>query len=265
MGITRIPPLGLGTGGDSYPDGDELANAVRTALEIGYRHVDTAQMYGNQPAIARGMAASDVPREEIFLTSKVSPGDLDYDGVKRSARHSLERLDVERLDLLYVHFPTGAYDPAETFAAFDDLREEGAIDAVGVSNFTPAQVAEAREYADSPIVADQVEMHPWCQQEELLQYARETDLAVVAYCPLIRGRVFDDPVVRDVASERDVSPAQVSLAWLLEKDVRVIAKSTSPAHLRDNFAALELELDAEAVARIDAIERTEKLVDTTQT
>lgn len=266
MDTPSIPRLGLGTGGGTYPNDDEVTEAVTAALNIGFRHIDTAPMYGNQTAVGSGIERSDVPRHEIFLSSKVSPENLGYDDVIESVEKSLDRLNVNRLDVLYVHFPTGKYSPSDTFTAFNELYEADIIDAVGVSNFTPAQLDTAREHVDSGILANQIEMHPWCHQEDLIAYARKYGITLVAYCPLIRGKIFDEPVVRDIAEDHDFSPAQVSLAWLLAKDdVCVITKSTNPTHLRENFAALKLSLTAEDIARIDAIERTEKLVDTTRT
>lgn len=263
----RTPPsLGLGTGGGSYPDGEALTNAVVSALELGYRHVDTAPMYGNQEAVGEGLARSDVPREELFVSSKVSPEDLDYDGVHRSLEASLDRLGVSYVDVLYVHFPTGAYDPAETMPAFEDLHDRGMIRSIGVSNFTPEDLEVAGDHLDVPIAANQVELHPWCQQRDLLSFAADRSIHVVGYCPLIRGRIFDDPVVARIAQDRDLTPAQVGLAWLLGKDgVSVVVKSTTPAHLRENLAATEVDLDSEEVAAIESISRTEKLVDVAQT
>ena len=257
--IDGAPALGLGTWENSDPE--QCAESVRTALEMGYRHVDTAQAYGNEAAVGEGIERADVPREEVFLATKVWIDDLGYDDVVRTARRSLDRLGVESVDLLYVHWPARTYDPEETLAAFDELREEGLIDRVGVSNFLPEQLDEAIDAADAPIVANQIELHPLLPQERLREACAERDVAVVAYSPLARGEVFEVPEIRAVAEKHDASPAQVSLAWLREKGAAAIPKATGRDHLRDNWASLALDLDPEDVERIDGIDRTSREID----
>ena len=261
-----IPAIGLGTGGPPPYIQDEVATeAVRSAIDLGYRYVDTAQAYGNEAAVGRGLAASGVDRQELFVATKVRPEYLAYDDVIDSVEASLDDLGLDYLDLLLVHFPAGTYDPPDTFAAFDDLVADGRVSNVGVSNFTVEELEEARRVAESPIVVDQVELHPWCQQPELRAYAREHDLRLIGYSPLIRGQLFEEPVVRAIAEERDLTPAQVGLAWLLgQPNVSVVVKSTDPAHQAENLAAAELTLDEDDVRRIEAIERREKLVDPRQ-
>ena len=254
-----MPMLGLGTWQNTDPD--QCAESVRTALELGYRHVDTAQAYDNEAAVGDGIAAADVDREELFLATKVWYSNLAGEDVRRTTRASLERLGVDAVDLLYVHWPAGPYDPEDTLSAFADLHDEGLIDRIGVSNFTPELLEEALEGCDAPIVANQVELHPLFPQEELRAVCDRHDVTVVAYSPLARGRVFDVPEIREVAAKHDASEAQVSLVWLREQGVVAIPKATSREHLADNWASLELELDAEDVAAIDAIDRTSREVD----
>jgi 2,5-diketo-D-gluconate reductase B len=253
-----MPMLGLGTWEND--DHDQCVESVETALEMGYRHVDTAQAYGNEAAVGEGIAAADVDREDVFLATKVWTSQLSHDDVIASTEESLDRLGTDYVDLLYVHWPAGEYEPEGTLPAFDELRDRGLIDRVGVSNFEPDHVERAREILDAPIFANQVEMHPHLQQDELREYADETDLNLVAYSPLIRGDVFDVPAIQEIAEKHDASEPQVALAWLRAKGVTAIPKATSEAHIRDNWQSLTVDLDDADVARIDAIETTDRVV-----
>jgi len=251
--------LGLGTWQNTDPD--QCAESVRTALAEGYRHVDTAQAYDNEAAVGDGIAAADVDREDVFLATKVWIDDLAHDDVLRSAEASLDRLGTEYVDLLYVHWPARAYDPERTLAAFDELHDDGRIDRVGVSNFEPRHVAEAKEILDADLFANQVELHPLLPQAELREACADAGVNVVAYSPLARGDVFDVPAIRELAEAHDASPAQVSLAWLREKTVTAIPKATSAEHVRDNWGSLDVALSAEELSRIDAIDRHDRKVD----
>ena len=251
--------LGLGTWQNDDPE--ECRTSVRTALETGYRHVDTAQIYGNEEAVGAGIAEADVDREDVFLATKVWIDNLAPEDVHGTARESLEKLGVDSVDLLYVHWPAREYDPEATLSAFDELYDEGLVERIGVSNFLPEQVAEAVEISDAPVFANQVECHPLLQQTELREACAEHDVEVVAYSPLARGEVFEVDALTDIAEKHDASAAQVSLAWLREKGVTAIPKATSEAHIRDNWESLALELDEEDVAAIDDIDRTERRVD----
>jgi len=260
--MSQLPAIGLGTWQNTDPD--DCRESVRTALDAGYRHVDTAQYYGNEALVGEGIEAADVAREDIIVATKVHAEKfgLAHDEVIEGLNASLDRLGLDSLDVLYVHWPVGNYDPAETMPAFDELRERGLIDHVGLSNFSVELLDEAREHLDSPLFAHQVEMHPLLPQEDLVEHAQTNDYNLVAYSPLARGNVFDIPEVESVATKHDVSPAQVSLAWLRSKDnVHAIPKASSASHIRDNLASLELELDDEDIERIDAIDRTERYVE----
>ncbi|CCQ36503.1 probable oxidoreductase (aldo-keto reductase family protein) [Natronomonas moolapensis 8.8.11] len=256
---TGMPGLGLGTWQNEAPD--TCAESVRTALEAGYRHVDTAQIYGNEAAVGRGIAAADIDREDVFLATKVWIDSLAHDDVLESTEESLEKLGTEYVDLLYVHWPAGEYEPEATLSAFEQLRESGAIDRIGVSNFEPSHVETAQSVVDAPIFANQVEMHPLLPQRELRAFCADAGVELVAYSPLARGDVFDVDVLSDIADDRGVSEAQVSLAWLRAKDVTPIPKATGADHIRDNWASLELELTDEEVGRIDGIDAERRQVD----
>jgi 2,5-diketo-D-gluconate reductase B len=252
--LAVTPRLGLGT------MGIEDADRIAAAIETGYRHLDTAQIYDNEEVVGRGVERASVERSDLSLATKVWADSLAPDDVAASTRESLDRLGVGYVDLLYVHRPIETYDPDETLPAFDRLREEGRVRAVGVSNFDAEQVAEAREILDAPLAANQVEMHPLYQQEDLLADARKNDYALVAYSPLAQGEAFDVPEIRSVAEKHDATPAQISLAWLAAKEnVVPIPRSASDDHLRENLAALDIDLDSDDVAAIESIDREEKL------
>lgn len=255
-----MPRLGLGTYQNT--DRDTCIESVRTAIEMGYRHIDTAQMYDNEAYVAEGIAQADVPREDLFVATKLDTDNLRRDAVVETTKESLDRLGLDYVDLMYVHWPLDSYDPDETLPGLDAVVDDGLVTHVGLSNFRTDQLDEARETLESPLFAHQVEMHPLLQQEELLSYAQEHDHWLVAYSPVARGEVTDVDVIRDVAEKHDVSPYQVSLAWLLSKDnVAAIPKASSEEHIRDNFGALEVELDDDDIAAIDGIEAEERLVD----
>jgi 2,5-diketo-D-gluconate reductase B len=256
-----MPMLGLGT--YQMEEYDECFESVRTALQMGYRHVDTAEGYENEEAVGDAIARTDVDREDLFVATKVSPDNLDYDHVLTSAEESLERLGLDYVDLLYVHWPTGEYDPTYTLEAFAELRQEGLIEEIGVSNFTVELLEEAVEVSEEPIFANQVEMHPLLPQTELQQFCAQDDVDVelVAYAPIARGEVTDVDELQEIADEHDATPFQVSLAWCREKGVTAIQKATNWDHLRENWLSLDVELDEEDVERIDAIDQRERLVD----
>jgi len=254
-----LPDIGIGTYGTAP---DDCRESVATALDAGYRHVDTAEMYENEAAVGDAVAASSVDREEVVVATKVHSRNLAYDDVIEHARASRDRLGVDVVDLLYVHWPIRAYDPEETLAAFDDLYDRELVRYVGLSNFTPDLLDEARDHLDAPLFAHQVECHPLLQQEELRARARGHDHYLVAYSPLAKGTVTEVPALVDVAEKHGATPAQVSLAWLLSKEsVVVVPKSTSETHIRENYAARRVTLDDEDVARIDGIDRRERQVD----
>ena len=243
-------------------DRDTCVDAVTTAVDAGYRHVDTAQMYDNEAFVGEGIAAADADRDDLFVATKLDPSNLSYDDATKTAAASVDALGLDYVDLLYVHWPTNTYDPDETLRALDELVDDGLVDHVGLSNFEPDQLDAARDRLDAPLYAHQVEMHPLCQQEELVAYAQDHDHTLVAYSPIARGKVSDVPEIRDVAEKHDATPAQVSLAWLLAKEnVAAIPKAASADHIRENYAALDVELDDEDVAAIDGVDREERVVD----
>jgi len=262
MTATTLPPIGLGTWQNDDPE--ECAASVREALELGYRHVDTARFYENEAAVGDGIAAADVPRDSVFLASKLHPmaEGLAYDEVYDGIEESLSLLGVDALDLVYVHWPVGNYEAEETLAAFDDLVDDGLADHVGVSNFDTALLDEALSVLEEPLLANQVERHPMLPRDDLIAHAQEHDYYLVAYSPLGRGKALELPAVEAVAEKHDISPAQACLAWVTYPDnVVAVPKATGRDHLADNLGAADVELDPEDVERIDAVDRRERFVD----
>ena len=257
-----LPQIGLGTWENTDPE--TCAESVRTALELGYRHVDTAQYYGNEEAVGEGIAAANVPRDEIFVGSKVHAEKfgLAHDEVIEGLEVTLDRLGLDYLDLLYVHWPVGNYDAAETMPAFDELVDRDLIDHIGVCNFNVDLLEEAMDHLEGSLFAHQAETHPLLAQDELVSHAQDHDYHHVAYSPLARGNVLDVPEINEVADKYDCSAPQISLAWLFGRDnVNAVPKATSEAHLEDNLGGLEIKLDSEDRDLIDSIERTERYVE----
>jgi 2,5-diketo-D-gluconate reductase B len=258
MTATDPPWPGLGTSG---VEDQECTDTVVRALEAGYRHVDTAQMYDNEAAVGDALATADVDREDVFLATKIDPSNLGREDALATAEESLDRLGVDSVDLLYVHWPLRAYDPAETLPAMDELYDAGLTRAVGVSNFTPDLLDEAADLLDAPIAAHQVECHPYLQQDELVERAREDGHALVAYSPLAQGDVVDDPVLQEIAAERDATPAQVALAWLGDRDPVVPIPQGRGDHVEENLAAREVALTDADRERIAALDEGRRLID----
>jgi len=257
MSRSLSPAPGLGTSGLS---GEECTETVRRALDLGYRHVDTAQMYDNEDAVGEALARSSVDREAVFLATKVHPGNLTPEDVRTSTRESLDRLGTDRIDLLYVHWPMGAYDATETLPAFDAVRKDGLTRHVGLSNFTPDLLDEALSILDSPVFAHQVECHPLLPQSTLRERATADGHHLVGYSPLAQGRVLDDPTVVEAAVEHGVGPAQMALAWALDRGVVPIPKARGD-HLVENWAVRDCPLSEGALARLDDLDDRERVID----
>ena len=244
---------------------------VATALAAGYRHLDTARIYGNEAVVGEGLAAglsagdppdapTDLDREDVTVATKLWIDDLAADAVAPAARESADRLGVDAIDLLYVHRPRGDYDPEATLPALDRLVDDGLVRNVGVSNFELPGLDRAVDVLDAPLAAHQTELHPLFYKPKLLDHAREHGYPVVAYSPLAGGRVRELDAVAEVAEAHGTTPEAVAIAWATAKEpVVTIPKASSEAHLRANLAAADLELDDAEVAAIDAVEREEEL------
>jgi 2,5-diketo-D-gluconate reductase B len=229
--------------------GQECVRAVECALALGYRHIDTAQMYANEGEVGRGIENSGVDREDIFLVTKVRTSSFSYDDVIYSTRESLKKLETDYVDLLLMHWPNPSVPLEETLGAMTELQQEGSVRYVGVSNFPPSMVEEAAQHA--AVFCNQVEYHPYRAQDELLDQAKEMDYLLTAYSPVAKGRVSNDATLRDIGETHGKTPAQVALRWLIQQEkVVAIPKAASEDHLRSNLDIFDFELSDEQMERI---------------
>jgi 2,5-diketo-D-gluconate reductase B len=250
-----VPRVGIGTWQVAGPDATE---AVADALDTGYRHVDTARMYGNEREVGEGLAASGVPREDVWLTTKVWHDDATAAGVRSSAEGSLRDLRTDYVDLLLLHWPNPDVPIGETIGALSALRDEGKARQIGVSNFPTALVEEALRHG--PVFCNQVEYHPYLAQPELLAQAREHDLLLTAYSPFAHGRLLGDPVLREIGAAHGKSPGQVALRWLLDQpQVVAVPKASSHDRRAENLDVFDFELsddERDEIAVLDHGRRT---------
>lgn len=253
---------GLGTYTLTGSEGTEL---IAAAIDAGYRHVDTARLYENEAEVGDAVDAASVDRENLLVATKVvhfEEPEKTPDYVRTAVRESREQLGIDPIDLLYHHWPRRPEEIDTVLPVFEELYEEDVVDRIGVSNYRIEDIERAEELIDVPLTANQVEMHPLLQQDDLYEFCRERDITVVAYSPLAQGKVFDVPEIADIADKHDTTPALVSLAWLLAHDgVVSIPRSSSRGHIEENLTALDLELDDEDVERIDAIDETHRCED----
>lgn len=250
----EIPVIGFGTSqlGD-------CAEAVATALRLGYRHIDTAWKYGTEEGVGKGMRLSGVPRGEIFLTTKVSHEYLRADAFARSVEQSLERLQTEYVDLLLVHWPSVDNVPlAETMGALAKAKRDGKTRHVGVANFNIAMVEESMRLCPEPLCVLQAEYHPYLRQTRVLDFCRRAGLIFMAYCPLGRGRLFTDPVLADIAQKKHKTIAQIALRWLVQQgNIAPIPRSSNPAHMAESLRVFDFSLTEEEMNRVHALARSD--------
>ena len=248
----KIPAIGFGTSqlGD-------CAEVVARALETGYRHIDTAWKYGTEKGVGAGIRASGVPREEIFLCTKVSHEYLREADFARSVEESLENLQTDYVDLLHVHWPTVDNIPLEeTMRALAKAKREGKARHVGVANFNIALVEEARRLCPEPLATLQAEYHPYLDQSKVLDACRRWDIVFTAYCPLARGRLFNDPVLGEIARAKGRTLAQVALRWLMQQgNIAAIPRSANPKHMAESLQVFDFELTGDEMRRIGALKR----------
>jgi 2,5-diketo-D-gluconate reductase A len=245
----ELPLLALGTW--QVADGKPAQQAVEWALEAGYRHIDTAQGYGNESSVGRALAASDIPRSEVFITTKFNPSARDP---VEEAERSRERLGVESLDLYLVHWPEGG--PTAAWPGMERALDLGLTRAIGVSNFNIEELTTVCDYADSRPRVNQIQVSPFQHRRALIDACRRLEVAVEAYSPLTRGKDLANPVVAAVADRSGRTPAQVLLRWGLERDLVVIPKSVHRERIIENSRIFDFSLSADEMATLDALDRT---------
>ena len=248
----RIPVIGYGTGGG----GRVTAETVAAALACGYRHIDTARKYGTEPEVGAGLKAGGVPRDEIFLTTKVSHENLAPADFERSTLESLETLGTDYVDLLMVHGPLPTMDLQATMGALAEMKRRGYARHVGVANFNATLLQAAVRLCPEPLSTLQVEFHPFLDQSRMIALCRKLGLVFVSYCPLARGRVLDNPVLTEIARAHGRTPSQVALRYLIQHEgVAAIPGSGNPARIAENLAAATFTLSEDEMARIAALAR----------
>lgn len=250
-GGVEIPLLGLGVY-QSRP-GAQTRQAVEAALALGYRHVDTARAYGNEADVGDAIAASGVPRGEVFVTTKLWNSDHGYDATLRACEASLTLLGLEQVDLYLVHWPVQGLRK-DTWRAMERLRADGKARAVGVSNYTVRHLEELLGHAREAPAVNQVELHPFLQQRELLAFCRTHGIAVEAYAPLVKARRLDHPVLRGIAAKHGATPAQVLVRWGLQLGLVVLPKSVRPERIRENAAVYGFSLGAADLAQLEGLD-----------
>ncbi|HPU66623.1 MAG TPA: aldo/keto reductase [Clostridiales bacterium] len=254
----KIPCVGFGTW--QIPEGETVINSAKKALEAGYRHIDTAAIYRNEVGVGTAVKESGIPREEIFITSKLWNSDQGYDMTLKAFDATMERLGLEYLDLYLIHWPiprdfrdSWQTKIKESWRAMEKLYKEGRIKAIGVSNFLIHHFEALLEDAEIVPMVNQVEIHPGFNQSELVQYCHSHGVVVEAWSPLGSGKIMADPTLKEVADKYGRTPAQVTLRWLLQRDILPLPRSTNPEHIAENARIFDFELSDEDMGRISSI------------
>ncbi|MDQ2076932.1 2,5-didehydrogluconate reductase DkgB [Marinimicrobium sp. ABcell2] len=254
-----IPALGLGT---YRLTGKQAVDSVTAALEIGYRHIDTAQLYDNEADVGQAIAQSGVPRDQVFVTTKIWFDQLSRDRLIPSLEASLERLKMDQVDLALVHWPSpnDEVPMQEYMEGMLEAQRQGLTRLIGVSNFTTAQLKQVDQIIGLPNIAtNQVEIQPFLQNKKLAAFARKASVHLTAYMPLACGKVAHEPDIQQIAQKHGTTPAQVTIAWLLQQGFAVIPSSTKRDHLESNWAAQSLKLDDSDLTVMNGLDRGERI------
>lgn len=255
----KIPALGYGTW---QLKGKDCETGIAAALEIGYRHIDTAQIYENEADVGRALKSSGVKRDDIFLTTKVWNENLAENMFQKSVEESLNKLQTSHVDLLLIHWPMTDVPFAEQMKSLRAVHEAGMAKMIGLSNFTVPQMREVVEELGVPVVNNQVEYHPFLSQKPVLEYLRAHDMFLTAYSPLARGKVREEVALREIAEKHGKTVGQVTLRWLVQQErVAAIPKAASLEHIRENFDIFNFELDVDDMQRINLLtQRASRLI-----
>jgi diketogulonate reductase-like aldo/keto reductase len=249
----RIPIIGFGTW---QLRGAECTQLVREALRLGYRHLDTAQAYENEAEVGDGLKASGVSRNDVFVTTKLVIRLSPPKDFVKAAKESMTRLKMSEVDLLLVHWPPlPPHTMPEVIDALGEVRKAGLAKNIGVSNFTSTQLDEATKLAKFPIFCDQVEIHPYLDQKKVLAACKRLDIAPVAYCPIARGAVLNDPVIGDIAKAHGKTTSQVTLRWLAQQGIVIIPRTSKVERAKENFEVFDFELTPDEMKRMSSLAR----------
>lgn len=253
----EIPQLGFGV---FQIKPDETASAVKTALDIGYRHIDTAEMYGNEKEVRQGIRDAGLERGEVFITSKLNNGFHKPDDARRAFDQTLKALDSDYVDLFLIHWPLPTLydgDFVSTWKVFEEFARDGRARSIGVSNFQVAHLNRLADETDTVPSVNQIEVHPCFGNDEVRAYGREHGIATEAWAPIAQGKVLDDRVINRIAGSRDKTPAQVVLRWHIQRGDIVFPKSVTPARVKSNFELFDFELDDSDMDAISALNKGE--------
>lgn len=251
----KMPYLGLGV--YKVDSGHQTEETVQTALELGYRSIDTAAFYENEESVGKAVRASGIKRNELFITTKVWNSDQGYDETLRAFEKSMNNLQLDYLDLYLIHWPVkGKY--LETWQALEKLYKDGRVRAIGASNFKIHHLEDIIKNSELKPVVNQVELHPRLSQEELRLFCKQNEIAVEAWSPIARGRLLNDPILTSLGKKHGKSPAQIILRWHLQNEVIIIPKSVTPARLKENADLFDFELTSEEMKQINSLNRNER-------
>ena len=248
-----MPSIGFGT--YKLEDESETIDAIKYALKVGYRFIDTSSVYGNEEWIGKGIKESGVKREEIFLATKVWTDSQGYDKAIKSFEESMKKLDIDYLDLLLIHWPTELN--SETWRAFEDLYELGKVRAIGVCNFKIGHLEALRKTAKIMPMVNQIEVHPCFSQKELVNYCNNYKIQVIGWSPIMKGQLLEVPLMMDLAEKYNKSIAQIALRWHIQKGIIPIPKSSHYGRMTDNIDIFNFELSEEDIIKIDKLDRNE--------
>ena len=256
--INGIPALGLGT----YPlTGAECQATVAMALELGFRHIDTAQMYGNEADVGAAVLASGLPRQDVFITTKVDPGNISKNNLLPSVRRSIGALGRAPADLLLIHWPPTDGTPIEAvIEGLNRAAEEGLAARIGISNFPIKLMQKAAAVSPRKLVNNQVEFHPLLDQSRLQKVAADLGIALSAYCPIARGAVLDDPIITAIAQRTGETPAAVTLRWIIQQGVIAVPMTTKRANAAANLRALQFNLTPEDMSAISTLTKANRRI-----
>ena len=259
---SRIPQLGFGV---FQIEPDKTADAVKQALEIGYRHIDTAEMYQNEKGVGEGVRNSGISRSDVYITSKLNNGFHTPEDARRAFEETLKALafdgDDNYVDLFLIHWPLPTLydgDFVSTWKTLEEFKEDGRARSIGVSNFQVAHLNRLAEETDTVPAVNQIEVHPYFANNEVRAYGKEHGIATEAWSPIAQGKVLDDPVVTRIAESTGKSPAQVVLRWHIQRGDIVFPKSVTPQRIKDNFALFDFELGTEDFDAISSLDRGEE-------
>jgi len=251
--VNHIPQLGFGT----FQVTDNCNELVRLAIEAGYSHIDTAQFYKNEVEVGKGIKEANVAREEIFLTTKVWPDNLSKADFLPSVEESLKKLDSEYIDLLLIHWPSSKVELKESLTELMKAQEKGYTKYIGVSNFNTKLVQACLDFG-APIITNQVEYHPFLSQDKLLDFQRTKDLSLTAYCPIARGKIVENEIVKNIAENHGKTPGQIGLRWHIQQDkVIAIPKTATPSRIKENIDIFDFELSQEEMDQITALKKAD--------